>query len=72
MDVTVASVKPKDAGNGLWQNLKGNVRATAANIFIKPVTVEETGHSAMLNFGLALASTAPAFTFPRATNLKDP
>lgn len=70
MDVTVASVKPKDAGTGFWQNLKGSVLASAANLLIKPVAVEPTGHKAMLDFGLALASTSPAFTFPPAHNLR--
>jgi len=40
------------------------------NLFLKPIAVEPAGNEAMLNFGLALASEAPAFTFPRARNLK--
>lgn len=70
MEISVASVKPKQARNGFWQNLKGGVRGVAANMLIKPVSVELAGNNAVLNFGLALASQAPAFTFPRATNLK--
>jgi hypothetical protein len=70
MDITVASVKRKDAGDSFWQNLMGGLKATTANLFLKPIAVEPAGNEAMLNFGLALASEAPAFTFPRAKNLK--
>jgi hypothetical protein len=70
MDITVASVKRKDAGSNFWQNLVGGLKATTANLFLKPIPVEPAGNEAMLNFGLALASEAPAFTFPRAGNLK--
>jgi hypothetical protein len=70
MEITVASVKPKDAGDSFWQNLMGGVKATTANLFLKPIAVESAGNKAMLDFGLALASEAPAFTFPRAKNLK--
>ena len=70
MEVTVASVKNKGAGNGLWQNLKGGVKGLAVNLLIDPLTVEAVGHRAMLDFGQALASGAPTFTFPRARNLK--
>jgi len=70
MEVTVASVKKKAAGNGLWQNLKGSVKGLAVNLLIDPLTVETVGHQAMLDFGLAVASGAPTFTFPQAKNLK--
>ena len=70
MDITVASVKRKDAGSNFMQNLIGGLKGTAVNLFIQPVTVERAGNEAMLNFGLALAMEAPAFTFPRAKNLK--
>ena len=70
MDITVASVKRKDAGDNLWQNLIGGLKGTTVNLFLKPIAVEPAGNEAMLNFGLALASEAPAFTFPRARNLK--
>lgn len=69
MEVGVASVKPKGAGNGLWQNLKGSIKGMAANLLIDPLKVRAVGHQAMLDFGAALASGAPTFTFPRATNL---
>jgi len=70
MDITVASVKRKDAGSNFWQNLVGGLKGTTVNLFLKPIPVDPAGNEAMLNFGFALASEAPAFTFPRATNLK--
>ena len=70
MEVTVASVKKKTAGDGLWQNFTASVKGMAANLLIDPLAVEAIGHRAMLDFGGALASGAATFTFPRATNLK--
>jgi hypothetical protein len=70
MDITVASVKRKDAGDNILQNLIGDLKGTSVNLFIRPIAVERAGNEAMLNFGLALALEAPAFTFPRAKNLK--
>lgn len=70
MEVSLASIKHKDAGNGFWQNLKGRIAGAAANMFIDPLTVEPAGHQAMLDFGLALVSDSPTFTFPNARNLQ--
>ena len=70
MDITVAAVKRKGAGNNVLQNLMGGLKGTTVNLFIQPITVERAGNEAMLNFGLALALEEPAFTFPRAKNLK--
>ena len=70
MEVTVASVKNKAAGDGLWQNLKGSMKGLAVNLLIDPLTVEAVGHQAMLDFGLAVASGRPTFTFPQAKNMK--
>ena len=69
MEVSVASVKNKGAGDGLWQNLKGSLKGVAANLAIEPLTVDAVGHRTMLDFGQALATGAPSFTFPRAKNL---
>ena len=69
MEVTVASVKPKNAKDNLWQSLKGGIKGLAVNLFIPPLDVEPRGHAAMLDFGAALASQAASFTFPLATNL---
>ncbi|HVM50980.1 MAG TPA: hypothetical protein VMU04_23330 [Candidatus Acidoferrum sp.] len=70
MEVTVASVKNKAAGDGLWQNFAASVKGLAVNLLIDPLTVEAIGHRAMLDFGRALSSGAATFTFPRAPNLK--
>jgi hypothetical protein len=70
MEVTVASVKNKEAGHGLWQNLMGSIKGLAVNLLIDPLTVEAIGHRTMLDFGRALTSGATTFTFPRAPNLK--
>jgi len=70
MDITVASVKRKDAGNNFLQNLMGGLKGTTVSLFLPPIAVERGGSEAMLNFGLALALEAPAFTFPLAKNLK--
>jgi hypothetical protein len=71
MEVTVASVKKKGAGNSIWENIKGGITGTAVNLLIDPLTVTRIGHQAMLDFGQALADGTPTFTFPRAKNLKD-
>jgi len=70
MEITLASVKPKTAGDGPWQNFVGRVRGVVANLFIPPLTVPDDGHQAMMDFGLALAMEKAAFTFPFATRLK--
>lgn len=71
MLLTVASVKPKDAGDTTWQNFVGHVKGIIANQVIPPVPVDPTGHQAMLDFGLALADENPTFTFPFAVRLKN-
>jgi hypothetical protein len=70
MEITVASVKRKDASDNFWQKLIGGLKGTTVNLFLKPIAVEPAGNEAMLNFGFALESEATAFTFPRAKNLK--
>jgi len=70
MEITVASVKEKGAGDSFWQNLKGAVEGEAVNLFLEPLPVEEVGNQAMLDFGLALISGSPTYTFPRARNLR--
>jgi hypothetical protein len=57
-------------GCNIWQNAMGRLKATAANLLLKPIAVEPAGNEAMLNFGFALVSKAPSFTFPHASNLK--
>jgi hypothetical protein len=70
MDITVASVKRKDASNNFLQNLMGGLKGATVNLFIQPIAVDRAGSEAMLDFGLALALEKPAFTFPRAKNLR--
>ena len=70
MEISVASVKRKDAANTAWQNFKGGLKGVAANLFLKPATIEPIGAQAMFDFGLALETGASSFTFPRARNLK--
>jgi hypothetical protein len=71
MEVTLASVKRKDAGDSLWQNLIGGLKGAAANLLLPPLTVTTNGYDAMMDFGLALATQKGTFTFPFATRLKD-
>lgn len=70
MEVTLASVKSKGAGNGFWQNFVGGLKGMAANLFIPPLRITRDGHRAMMDFGLALAMGKPVFTFPVATRLE--
>jgi hypothetical protein len=46
------------------------LKATTVNLFLPPISVDTAGNEAMLDFGFALVSEAPAFTFPRAKHLK--
>ena len=70
MEVALASVKSKDAGNGLWQNLLGGLKGMAATLFLPPLSVSADGHQAMMDFGLALVMGKAAFTFPAASRLQ--
>lgn len=70
MEVSLASLKRKNASNGLWSNLVGNLKGATVNLFLPPLTVEPEGQQAMLDFGLALAMEKPVFTFPHAARLK--
>lgn len=70
MEVSLASLKRKDAGDGLWQNFVGNLKGATANLFLPPHTVEPEGQQAMLDFGLALATETSDFTFPTAIRFK--
>jgi hypothetical protein len=72
MELSIASIRPKDAADSAWQNFVGRVKGGAVNFFIKPIAIRRVGNQAMLDFGQALASRAGAFTFPRAANLLTP
>jgi hypothetical protein len=68
----VGSIRPKDAEDSVWQNLKGNLKGMAVNLLMPPFPVDARGQQAMLDFGLALAAGAATFTFPHAENLLPP
>jgi hypothetical protein len=70
MEVSLASVKAKNAADSFWQNFVGDLKGMAANAFLPPLHVTADGYQAMMNFGLALALEKPAFTFPLATRLE--
>ena len=70
MEVTLASVKRKDAPNNAWQSFLGGLKGAAANMMLPPLNVEPEGEQAMLDFGLALVTKQPTFTFPFAPRLK--
>jgi len=59
MGITVASVNKGTESDSLW----GHIKAVIANLLIKPVGVDELGNDTMLNFGYALLTKKPAFTF---------
>jgi hypothetical protein len=69
MEVALASVKRKDAGDGAWANFVGGIKGAAANLLLPPLTVTTNGNQAMLDFGLALAQQKRTFTFPFASRL---
>ena len=69
MEITLASVKRADAGEGRWQNFVGDLKGVAANLLLPPLTITADGQQAMLDFGLALALEQPEFTFPFAARL---
>ena len=70
MEVTLASVRRKDAPNNAWQSFLGGLKGAAANMMLPPLNVEPEGEQAMLDFGLALVTKQPTFTFPFAPRLK--
>lgn len=69
MEVTLASVKRADAGNGLWQTFVGELKGAAANFLLPPLNITTNGQQAMMDFGLALAQARRTFTFPFADRL---
>jgi hypothetical protein len=67
MGIKLASVSKDEKTNGYWGHIKGMI----ANLFIKPLEVEKIGNDSMLDFGYALLKERPAFTFPKAKNIKE-
>ena len=70
MQITVASIKPKNAADSVWQNFMGGLKGMLVNQLLPPIGVDAAGHQAMLDFGLALANAEPTFTFPYAKRLQ--
>ena len=66
MEITVASINPKNAGNGLLINLVGKFKGTVANLFIPPVSIKADGNDALMDFAQAIVEGRHQFTFPAA------
>jgi len=71
MEVTLDSVKRKNAPDTVWQNFLGGVKGIAANAFLPPIKVTPEGNQTMMDFGQALAAEETTFTFPYAERLKN-
>jgi len=67
MGIEIASIHKKTEEEGFWSKVKGLI----ANFFIKPLEVDKLGNDTMLNFGYAILKEKPAFTFPKAKNIKE-
>jgi hypothetical protein len=70
MEVTLDSIKRKDAPDTAWQNFLGGMKGLAANAFLPPVKITSEGNQNMMDFGQALAGQKRSFTFPFAERLK--
>ena len=67
MGIKVASIAKKNKSPGFFGRIKGMV----ANMLIQPLPVNPHGNRTMLEFGEALLQKQPAFTFPKAENIKE-
>jgi len=67
MGIEIASIHKKTEDENFWGAIKGLI----ANFFIKPPEIDELGNDTMLNFGYAILKQEPAFTFPKAKNIKE-
>ena len=65
MEIKLDSISDSGKTAGWFGTLKGAL----ANLFIKPIEIDKTGHETMLKFGQALFNKAETFTFPKAVNL---
>jgi len=66
MGIKLASIDKASTPNGFLAGLKGAI----ANLFVNPPGVSRIGNDTMLDFGLALLNEKPAFTFPKAENIR--
>jgi hypothetical protein len=82
--VTLAGCKPVGSGisigYGLTKNMifmglcikyKRSIYNRIINLFINPTKVDKLGNQAILDFGLDLLEQKPAFTFPKARNIRE-
>jgi hypothetical protein len=67
MGIKVASVSKSGESEGFFSRLKG----TFANLLITPPKVTRLGNETMIKFGYMLWEKRGAFTFPKASNIKD-
>jgi hypothetical protein len=67
MGIKVASISKSEDSESFLNRVKGLI----ANFFIKPLEVDKLGNDTMLNFGYAILKEKPAFTFPKAENIKE-
>jgi hypothetical protein len=67
MGMKLASVSATEESAGFFSGLT----AVIANLFISPTEISKLGNETMLDFGYALLEQKPAFTFPRAENIKE-
>jgi hypothetical protein len=58
------------AGEKQEEGFFAAVKAMLANWFLPPLPIATVGNETMMNFGMALDTTQPAFTFPYAQNLR--
>lgn len=70
MRVRINSVKNRLAGEGFFQNLKGQLVGKIANALMDSIAIRKKGNDTMLNFGQALLDRRPSFTFPAADNVR--
>ena len=66
MEVSVASINPKNGSEGILRNLVGRVKGAVANMFIPPISIKLEGNQAMLDFAQAIVDQRPTYTFPSA------
>ncbi len=66
MSVEIASIKKAEKKEGFLSHLT----AVIANILSTSTSVAPVGNTTMLDFGTALYEKQPAFTFPKAANIK--
>ena len=67
MGMKLASINKTEESDTFVGSIKGMI----ANLFISPTEVDKLGNETMLDFGYALLKQKPAFTFPKAKNLKE-